>query len=187
MSQYYVLLIFRISDAVSYGSRQERKIKSDSFQFIPLQSYLGPLLSKALPAYHALTGCDTTSAFSGIGKKKSWKVLVNDSEAQQQLATLGEEPLLKNLNSSLVRHLYVLCIPLPKNLLKLTMHGISFSVRRTRQVTICLPHLNVYHITLKEPTSRHISGIQHFVQCRTFFCRTDLGGNWKMMYCSQCL
>ena len=76
-----------------------------------------------------------------------------------------KSPLLKHLNSSLVRHLYVLCIPLPKNLLKLTMHGISFSVRRTRQVTICLPHLTVYHITLKEPTSRHISGIQHFVQC----------------------
>ena len=62
-------------------------------RFIPihsLQSSLGPLLLKALPAYHALTGCDTTGAFSGIGKK-SWKVLVNDFQAQQ-LASLGEEP-----------------------------------------------------------------------------------------------
>ena len=68
----------------------------DKARFIPihtLPSSLGPLLSKASPAYHAFTGCDTTSAFSGIGKKKSWKVLVNDSEAQQQLASLGEEPL----------------------------------------------------------------------------------------------
>ena len=68
----------------------------DKARFIPihtLQSSLGPLLSKALPAYHTLKGCDTTSAFSGIGKRKSWKVLFNDSEAQQQLASLGEEPL----------------------------------------------------------------------------------------------
>ena len=69
----------------------ERQGRGESLSV--LQSSLGPLLSKALPAYHALTGCDTTSAFSGIGKKKSWKVLVNDSEAQQQLASLGEEPL----------------------------------------------------------------------------------------------
>ena len=48
-----------------------------------------------IPAYHALTGCDTKSAFSGIGKKKARKVFVEDSEAQQQqLAGLGEEPLL---------------------------------------------------------------------------------------------
>ncbi|CAB3983851.1 Hypothetical predicted protein [Paramuricea clavata] len=68
----------------------------DKARFIPihsLQSSLGPLLSKALPAYHALTGCDTTSAFSGIGNKKSWKVLVNDSQAQQQLPSLGEDGL----------------------------------------------------------------------------------------------
>ena len=107
---------------------------------------------------------------------------------QEVLEGIGQRflksPLFKNLNSSLVRHLYVLCIPLPKNLLKLMMHGISFSVRRTRQVTIWIPHLTVYHITLKEPTSRHISGVQHFVQCRTFLRRTDLGGNWKMMYYS---
>lgn len=43
----------------------------DKARYIPihsLHSSLGPLLSKALPAFHALTGCDTTSGFSGIGK-----------------------------------------------------------------------------------------------------------------------
>jgi hypothetical protein len=29
----------------------------------------GPLVCKLLPAVHALTGCDTTSSFFGIGKK----------------------------------------------------------------------------------------------------------------------
>ena len=35
-----------------------------------LQPSPGPLISKSLPAYHASAGCDTTSAFSGIGEKK---------------------------------------------------------------------------------------------------------------------
>ena len=53
------------------------------------------MLSKALPEYHALTGCDTASALAGIGKNRAWKVFVNDAQAQQQLARLGEEPLIQ--------------------------------------------------------------------------------------------
>lgn len=35
---------------------------------------LGPAKAMALPAFHALTGCDTTSAFFGKGKKTAWSV-----------------------------------------------------------------------------------------------------------------
>ena len=35
---------------------------------------LGPAKSSALPAFHALTGCDTTSSFFGKGKKTAWAV-----------------------------------------------------------------------------------------------------------------
>ena len=35
---------------------------------------LGPAKAMALPAFHALTGCDTTSAFYGKGKKTAWSV-----------------------------------------------------------------------------------------------------------------
>jgi hypothetical protein len=34
--------------------------------------HLGELKSKCLPVFHAFTGCDTTSAFRGKGKKSSW-------------------------------------------------------------------------------------------------------------------
>ena len=33
---------------------------------------LGPEKSRALPMFHALTGCDTSSAFVGHGKKTAW-------------------------------------------------------------------------------------------------------------------
>lgn len=35
---------------------------------------LGPRKSAVLPVFHAFTGCDTTSAFSGRGKKTAWDI-----------------------------------------------------------------------------------------------------------------
>lgn len=45
------------------------------FRYIPAHEIahnLGPSKSMALPAFHALTGCDTVSAFYGKGKKSAW-------------------------------------------------------------------------------------------------------------------
>ena len=35
---------------------------------------LGPEKAQALPMFHALTGCDTTSSFAGHGKKTAWTI-----------------------------------------------------------------------------------------------------------------
>ena len=59
-------------------------------RFIPihrLHSSLGQPLCKALPAFHALTGCDSTSALQGIGK-----ILLKDNQFQQQLSHFGAGP-----------------------------------------------------------------------------------------------
>src|SRR6218665_864726 len=37
-----------------------------------LSSVLGPDKSAAFPVFHSMTGCDTTSSFSGRGKKSAW-------------------------------------------------------------------------------------------------------------------
>ena len=49
-----------------------------------LANTLGPAKSKALPLFHALTGCDTVSAFCGRGKKTgydTWSVVPNLTDA----------------------------------------------------------------------------------------------------------
>ena len=38
-----------------------------------LYASLGPEKSKSLPVFHAITGCDTVSAFAGRGKKAAWQ------------------------------------------------------------------------------------------------------------------
>ena len=43
---------------------------------------------KSLLAFHALTGCDTTSQFVGIGKQKAWKAF--DGPSVRLLEHLGE-------------------------------------------------------------------------------------------------
>ena len=59
----------------------------DKERYIPLHtihSSLGPSLFKCLPSFHALTECDSTSAFAEIGKTKPWKVLIMKDQLQLQ-------------------------------------------------------------------------------------------------------
>ena len=51
---------------------------SDRQRYIPvhsIQEKLGKRLCQSLPAFHALTGCDSTSSLSRRGKKKPWTTL----------------------------------------------------------------------------------------------------------------
>ena len=70
----------------------------DKERYIPLNtihSSLGPSLCKCLPSFHALKGCDSTSAFAGIGKTKPWKVLIKKDQLQTDLSSLGQNTVLQ--------------------------------------------------------------------------------------------
>ena len=43
---------------------------------------------QALPAFHAITGCDSVSSISGIGKTKAWKAMIRSQEHQESPAQL---------------------------------------------------------------------------------------------------
>jgi len=53
---------------------------------------LGELVSISLPMFHCLTGCDTTSSFMNIGKKKAWKVWMNNLDLTDALVYIAEHP-----------------------------------------------------------------------------------------------
>ena len=73
----------------------------DGMRFIPpLHSALGQLLCKALPAFCALTGCNSTSALQRIGKKTAWTTLLKENRLQQQLSQSGGDP---DFNESTLR------------------------------------------------------------------------------------
>ena len=67
ISLFNKLTIFKLW--VGFGSGK-------SYRDIPIHSIhelLGPEKCAALPVFHAITGCDYTSAFRNIGKKTAWK------------------------------------------------------------------------------------------------------------------
>ena len=53
---------------------------------------LGPSKSRALLAFHSLTGCDTTSAFQGKGKRTAWAVRQEFPELTAELLHLSTFP-----------------------------------------------------------------------------------------------
>jgi hypothetical protein len=65
----------------------------DKLRFIPIHRIvekLGPDLCSLLPAFHALTGCDTTSGPYLIGKKRSWTMLQENQNKYAALMELGD-------------------------------------------------------------------------------------------------
>lgn len=50
---------------------------------------LSPEICDALPGLHALTGCDSTSSFNGLGKAKCFNVMKTDEEWLAAFAVLG--------------------------------------------------------------------------------------------------
>ena len=53
---------------------------------------LGELRSKALPVFHAYSGCDTTSAFNGKAKKSAWQAWQSYEEVTETLEFLADHP-----------------------------------------------------------------------------------------------
>ena len=53
-------------------------------------SYLGEEVSLRLPQFHAITGCNTTSFFFGVGKVKVLKKLIKDSSKYALLDSIGK-------------------------------------------------------------------------------------------------
>jgi len=52
---------------------------------------MGALLCESLPAFHAFTGCDYTSAFVRKGKKRPFAILEKNKNIQQAFVSLGSD------------------------------------------------------------------------------------------------
>ncbi|KAL8590645.1 hypothetical protein ACOMHN_011080 [Nucella lapillus] len=64
-----------------------------------IYSDLGPSKSLALPLFHSLTGCDTTSQFLGCGKETAWAAWTSIPDLTDTLVALTHDPDLFSLES----------------------------------------------------------------------------------------
>ena len=67
----------------------ETKAKKRILCIARISKTIGKELSDALPALHAVSGCDSTSAFFGIGKQKFYKIVKNSDRFEAVLAQMG--------------------------------------------------------------------------------------------------
>ena len=68
------------------------KVKQLLILHYDLQNIDNQLLLKSLISLHALTGCDTAISFSGKGKVKPFKVMLNNRSYIEELAAFGDVP-----------------------------------------------------------------------------------------------
>ena len=71
---------------------------------------LGTEICNSLPGYHAFTGCDTTSAFYGKGKKRSFEILIKDCTIQAGMAEQGVAPECSLDTKKVANCLFVDCM-----------------------------------------------------------------------------
>jgi len=75
----------------------------DGRRYIPVHdlcSSLSNITCQILPSLHALTGCDTTSAFFRIGKKSVYKILKTSPEELSDAVSLTNADLETTLNAA---------------------------------------------------------------------------------------
>ena len=68
---------------------KEEKTRNIYLETSAIADAAGPHLCDALPGLHAFTGCDSTSAFAGKGKKTVLKLFMTHPVACNGMATLG--------------------------------------------------------------------------------------------------
>ena len=72
---------------VEIGSKGKKRIISVSKMAVNV----GQDMADALPALHAISGCDSTSAFYGVGKKKVYNIVKNVGAYMEALKELGNQ------------------------------------------------------------------------------------------------
>ena len=61
---------------------------------------LGKRKSQCLPAFHSITGCDTTSAFRGRGKTTAWQTWNNYPDVTDAFSFITKHPFHKMVKNS---------------------------------------------------------------------------------------
>ena len=85
-------MLYNMSTMYRKCTVRKEKMTLQNYRFIPiheLASAIGPVKSSGLLMFHALTGCDTTSFFNGIGKKTAWSTWKKYTDADQVFKDLS--------------------------------------------------------------------------------------------------
>jgi len=81
-------------------------------RYIPIHNIsnsLGIEICKMLPAFHAITGCDSVASFFSIGKKKAFGIFREIIDDISNLTYFGDTPVLPLSHDSVVAAIQLVC------------------------------------------------------------------------------
>ena len=161
------VLVLSVSHCEEIGCQELwfRSGVKERIRYIPVHKIaarLGRPMCKAIPAFHSLTGCDTTSSLSGIGKKNAWKVLCRNESHQESLARFGLTPNVDRSTAAqqLKQRLsFAACILPQRSLFRLRMNFvIPCFVTRNRAAGPCLQRQTVFRSTFRGVVTKRLFG-----------------------------
>ena len=86
------------------------KTKSQTIDIRRAQNALGQQMCQCILFAHAMSGCDTTSAFFGIGKTKAMKIIQKSEDLQKMVQVFGDDHLsvdeISKIGESFILQLY---------------------------------------------------------------------------------
>ena len=82
-----VILVGKFHDLLAYNQRAKLWVASTKSVLT-----LGESKSRAIPVFHAFTGCDCTSQFCGIGKKTAWRARELNGQVTPALEHIATHP-----------------------------------------------------------------------------------------------
>ena len=86
------------------------KTKSQTIDIRRAQNALGQQMCQCILFAHAMSGCDTTSAFFGIGITKAMKIIQKSEDLQKMVQVFGDDHLsvddISKIGESFILHLY---------------------------------------------------------------------------------
>jgi hypothetical protein len=156
----------------------------DKLRFIPchsIASRIGDKVCKALPAYHAISGCDSTSALSGVGKKKCIKLLRQDQCVQDTLSLVGVQPrmtenMLQDTDTFICQMYGAACASLK------TANETRYWMfcQKGQKSESCLLQQTDCIFTSSNLITRPTYGESHYIPCRTYLIRLHMDGKCQM-------
>ena len=93
-----VVLVGKFHDLLAYNQRAKLWVAFGVGRHLSLMnvneicSTLGQSKSRAIPVFHAFTGCDCTSQFCGIGKKTAWRAWELNGQVTPALEHIATHP-----------------------------------------------------------------------------------------------
>ena len=137
-----------------------------NFRYIPVHDVVAgmdPRICATLPVFHALTGCDTVSAFSGRGKKTAW----NTWEVFPEVTEAFEDLNMSEATMALLEPFVVLLYDSTSDIMNVNDARKQCSTQKSRSLENLPPSQEALKQHIKRACFSLTAGTKHYfpIQC----------------------